>query len=172
MFSFDRLCRRKTLTTCCTSRAMTESLQSIGLIGVSGGERTLRRRDERSIRAPLNDSSASVLFSIFTTRVSFVLVKVSREWPEGLFQRQNKKRVCMFCPTTDADGDVARVRTILVVVFLLNENVISKKLTLGKKEREEERHGRRRNEKRRKEGREKKQALLTGSVVIWPRSVV
>jgi hypothetical protein len=45
---------------------MTESLSS-GLIDVNGGARSLRKRDERSVRLPLDDSSVNVSINFFTT---------------------------------------------------------------------------------------------------------
>ena len=155
---FIRLPGAGVLTICWTNRAITESLVSMGLIGVNGGERTLRRREERSIRAPLKDSSASVLINVFTTVVTSVLSEVSGKWPEGLFQWQKRKRVWMFCATpNDNNDDVARVRTILVVVFLLNENVISKKkLTAEQKEGEREREIRTKKKREKKERKKRK----------------
>jgi hypothetical protein len=65
----------KTLTTCWTSRAITESSSS-GLIVFNGGARALRSRDDKSPLVLLVDSSASELTNFLTT----VLISVLGNW--------------------------------------------------------------------------------------------
>jgi hypothetical protein len=63
---------------------MTES-SSIRLIVVNGGARALRKRAERSILLPLDDSSASVLTSFLTTVLISVLMIISiKRYPRRL----------------------------------------------------------------------------------------
>src|SRR5690349_12835436 len=76
--SIEKKKKKKVLTTCWTSRAITES-SSIGVRLFNGGTRAFRTRDDRSLLMPLDDSSASVSINFLTTvLISVVTVEFDR----------------------------------------------------------------------------------------------